>query len=46
MMDPSQARDLFEVAQSNRTPDGFLTHEEVYDIFSVFDQDGNYSVRS
>ena len=41
IMDPSQVRDLFRVAEANRTPDGFLTSEEVSDIFSVFDQDGN-----
>ncbi|KAL8598168.1 hypothetical protein ACOMHN_043239 [Nucella lapillus] len=29
------------VAETNRTPDGELTHAEVADIFSVFDEDGN-----
>merc|ERR1719310_1038009 len=41
MMDPTEARRLFKVAETNRTPDGRLTHSEVSDIFTVFDEDGD-----
>ncbi|XP_076436917.1 uncharacterized protein LOC143276297 [Babylonia areolata] len=41
MMDPTEARQLFKVAETNRTADGQLTHSEVDDIFSVFDENGD-----
>ncbi|KAJ8301034.1 hypothetical protein KUTeg_022553 [Tegillarca granosa] len=39
--DSVEARHLFQVAETNRTPDGFLTKMEIVDIFKKFDQNGD-----
>ncbi|XP_046566574.1 uncharacterized protein LOC124275129 [Haliotis rubra] len=43
-MDPTQARQLFHLAEMNRTADGFLTKAEVADIFSAFDVNGDGTI--
>ncbi|XP_033732420.1 insoluble matrix shell protein 5-like [Pecten maximus] len=35
--DSPEARELFRLAEQNRTSDGFLTKAEVYDVFTDFD---------
>ena len=42
ILDPTQARKLFAAAEENRTKDGKLTADEVADIVTAFDLDGNF----
>lgn len=38
--DSPEARLIFNAAERNRTPDGFITRDEMQDIFHVFDENG------
>ncbi|XP_046331993.1 uncharacterized protein LOC124115159 [Haliotis rufescens] len=44
LVDPTQARQLFHLAEMNRTADGFLTKLEVADIFTAFDGNGDGTI--
>ncbi|KAJ8300664.1 hypothetical protein KUTeg_022183 [Tegillarca granosa] len=39
--DSPEARLIFNAAERNRTPDGFITRDEMQDIFHVFDENGD-----
>nr|KAG5712579.1 hypothetical protein BaRGS_011553 [Batillaria attramentaria] len=45
ILDPAKARELFHFAEANRTADGTLTTQEVDEIFSDFDLDGDNQIQ-